>query len=258
MKKLNAFTLAEVLITLTIIGVIAALTIPNLMQKWSDHADVQKVKEAYSIFDNAFKMAIKEEGAPLSDWSWPNTNLWQYKVNGNYLAEKLMPYLRVKTYCGSDCSIQHCYSFKPSGYTWKYYKNLNGTTGIIVNNSDLELGGRMMLENGMAVAFRVVFPRTSAVWGAGKIKNYIGSVVVDINGQKGPNQFGFDVFYLPFGSNGMMISHEIVTSTYADENFHDHRKINCRNKSSNGESCGTWIMLHGNMDYKYRDISTEW
>ena len=38
-----AFTLAEVLITLTIIGVIAALTIPTLMQKWSDHADVTRV-----------------------------------------------------------------------------------------------------------------------------------------------------------------------------------------------------------------------
>ena len=54
-KRRTAFTLAEVLITLTIIGVIAALTIPNLMQKWHDHADVQKVKEAYSILNNAIK-----------------------------------------------------------------------------------------------------------------------------------------------------------------------------------------------------------
>ena len=34
MRKKICFTLAEVLITLTIIGVIAALTIPNLMQKY--------------------------------------------------------------------------------------------------------------------------------------------------------------------------------------------------------------------------------
>ena len=62
MTHIPGFTLAEVLITLTIIGVIAALTIPNLMQKWGDHADVQKVKEAYSILSNAYKLMIQENG----------------------------------------------------------------------------------------------------------------------------------------------------------------------------------------------------
>ena len=57
------FTLAEVLITLTIIGVIAAITIPTLSRKWRDHADVQKVKEAYSILSNAYQLAIKEHGS---------------------------------------------------------------------------------------------------------------------------------------------------------------------------------------------------
>ena len=47
MKK-KAFTLAEVLITLTIIGVIAAITIPNLMQKWQNEATVTKVKKGYN------------------------------------------------------------------------------------------------------------------------------------------------------------------------------------------------------------------
>lgn len=32
MKKFSAFTLAEVLITLAIIGVVAAMTVPTLMQ----------------------------------------------------------------------------------------------------------------------------------------------------------------------------------------------------------------------------------
>ena len=48
MKKFIAFTLAEVLITLTIIGVIAAITIPNLMQKWQKEATVTKVKKGYN------------------------------------------------------------------------------------------------------------------------------------------------------------------------------------------------------------------
>ena len=51
MKK--AFTLAEVLITLTIIGVIAALTIPNLMQNWQKEVTITKVKKAYNILNRA-------------------------------------------------------------------------------------------------------------------------------------------------------------------------------------------------------------
>ena len=52
MKKMSfkkAFTLAEVLITLTIIGVIAALTIPNLVQSWRKHERISEIKTAYSI-----------------------------------------------------------------------------------------------------------------------------------------------------------------------------------------------------------------
>ena len=42
-----AFTLAEVLITLGIIGVVAAMTIPTLMQKYYEKQTVAKLKETY-------------------------------------------------------------------------------------------------------------------------------------------------------------------------------------------------------------------
>ena len=56
-----AFTLAEVLITLTIIGVIAALTIPNMMQSYKKHQVEVGIKEAYSILSNAIKMSEAEK-----------------------------------------------------------------------------------------------------------------------------------------------------------------------------------------------------
>ena len=40
MKKLEAFSLAEILITLSVVGIIAVLTIPNLILKYN-----QKVLE---------------------------------------------------------------------------------------------------------------------------------------------------------------------------------------------------------------------
>ena len=46
---LHAFTLSEVLITLGIIGVVAAMTIPVLMEKYQEHAIITRLKRVYSI-----------------------------------------------------------------------------------------------------------------------------------------------------------------------------------------------------------------
>ncbi len=66
MKK-RAFTLAEVLITLGIIGVVAALTLPTLIQKQQEQATVVSVKKFYSAFSQAYLQAIEENGT-LDNW----------------------------------------------------------------------------------------------------------------------------------------------------------------------------------------------
>ena len=54
--KQKAFTLAEVLITLSIIGVVAAMTVPTLMSNTSNQQHVTALKKAYSTLSNAMKM----------------------------------------------------------------------------------------------------------------------------------------------------------------------------------------------------------
>ena len=63
----NAFTLAEVLITLGIIGIVAAMTMPSLIQKYQEQVTVTKVKKFYSEFSQAYSMAIMENGT-LDNW----------------------------------------------------------------------------------------------------------------------------------------------------------------------------------------------
>ena len=58
----GAFTLAEVLITLGIIGVVAALTLPSLVQNYRKSVVENKLKASYSIISNAVKMAEVENG----------------------------------------------------------------------------------------------------------------------------------------------------------------------------------------------------
>ena len=70
--KLNnikkAFTLAEVLITLTIIGVIAAITIPSFIADQDERATVTRVKKFNSTMQQAYKLAVAEYG-PITRWN---------------------------------------------------------------------------------------------------------------------------------------------------------------------------------------------
>ena len=71
MKKTKAFTLAEVLITLVIIGVISALTIPTLKETSDRSANLAALQKAYSTATNAFASLTAEYGAPIY-WQVPS------------------------------------------------------------------------------------------------------------------------------------------------------------------------------------------
>ena len=58
----SAFTLAEVLITLAIIGVVAAMTIPTLISDYQEKATITKLKVTYSMLANAWQLAYANSG----------------------------------------------------------------------------------------------------------------------------------------------------------------------------------------------------
>ena len=65
----NAFTLAEVLITLIIIGVISALAVPNLVVKYHKKMTAMQVQKAYSELNQVLNRAIAAHGEP-SNWDY--------------------------------------------------------------------------------------------------------------------------------------------------------------------------------------------
>ena len=245
MKKRVAFTLAEVLITLTIIGVIAALTIPNLMQKWEDNAEISALKTAYSIIDNAIKIAIAENG-PIDSWDWPTNPDTQYGTgNEEFFGRTIAKYLKVKTFCTSSWGYNKCTNYghcESNGNC--YFKKLANNElygkGAWTNNGISQ--AQMVLENGMIVWFSIVSPTKPGT---------PNNVLIDTNGRKGPNKFGYDVFYVYFKGSGLKTfwSSSWTPSTDCNPTI---------NSSSSGTSCAYWVMRKGNMDYKYRDISSEW
>ena len=59
----NGFTISEVLITLGIIGVVAAMTLPTLIRRHQEKVIIAKLKKNYSTMQQAYLMAINDKGS---------------------------------------------------------------------------------------------------------------------------------------------------------------------------------------------------
>ena len=165
MKRTKAFTLAEVLITLTIIGIIAALTIPTLIQSYKKHEAEAKIKLSYSLLSNALKMAEAEYG-PIKETIPSSASEFQSTWVDNYI----LPYLKVseiKTF--------------PSHYAYYLNGGGTGTSSTVWRTHDRR---NIVLQNGLVMAFNVD-PNTSVMY-----------ILIDINGIKNPNKYGVDLFTL--------------------------------------------------------------
>ena len=94
MKK--GFTLAEVLITLGIIGVVAALTIPMLIADSRKESTAANVKKFYNVINNAVQFAVADNG-DASEWMGEVKEL-NYNENLKFLQQYFLPYLKYTKY----------------------------------------------------------------------------------------------------------------------------------------------------------------
>ena len=75
-NKSFGFTLAEVLITLAIIGVVAAMTIPTLVNKYQDRVNETRYKKAVSMVSQAVQLSMAQADSP---GNMTHTDLWACK-----------------------------------------------------------------------------------------------------------------------------------------------------------------------------------
>lgn len=119
MKKTFGFTLVEILITLGIIGVVAALTIPGLITKIQHRDYTVKLKKFYSTMKQV-TMSAEEEFGPVNSW---NKNL----PMSTYVTTYLSPFLKFSIVDGSDTGNRIELIFA------------DGTTSMIVRGSCMDL-----------------------------------------------------------------------------------------------------------------------
>ncbi len=164
-----AFTLSEVLITLGIIGIVAAMTIPNLIAKYQQESYVIAWRKAFSTLNQAAKMMQEAEEQPFAD-DYGDQSDFEYN-----LAKKFSEYMKTGSICHSNKFVEEGCS--PVAYP---YYDLGGEK--MGDNMGQMGGGASCLTflNGGVACFDSVI------------------ILVDINGYSKPNTVGKDIYYALF------------------------------------------------------------
>lgn len=169
-SRMNAFTLAEVLITLGIIGVVAAITIPTLMNNMQENNYKVAYKKAFSIASQAWQSAY-------ADNMMENRTGWDGEVaNYDNFNQFMAKFDVVKTCKGSDNSvIAGCWAPNETVDTWW------GLPFAGVNEE---------------VCF---IDKSGTAWCNA---HFWGYILVDINGAQKPNIYGKDRWAVWTSVNG--------------------------------------------------------
>lgn len=178
MKKIFGFTLAEVLITLGIIGVVVALTIPGLITKCKEMQYRTIYKKVYSSLNQAMKYAQEDDNADLSldvkigeDGSTPIANIGE-------IFKYISSYYNAPITCFDDDNSD-CWACE------------DGEAGFMYNGAPDWLGCRKT---------NYAFVDTNGV-AYYLYSNREFPILIDVNGKRKPNQLGRDRFVMRFGNS---------------------------------------------------------
>ena len=210
-NKHFGFTLADVLITLGIIAIVAAMILPAVIANYQEQEYVTRLKKAVSVFEQAKIRAMEINAIDFKNMSYGGVYVQsEHEKFANYFK----PYFNVIIDCASpENSNTNCLNSSESIYK---IDRKTRVTGLVDNTY-----------RGYITADGVSYFFYSG-------RSY---VVIDVNTpKKKPNSLGYDVFFFQLDSNGKLLP--VNDTDTLDE---------CK---STGFSCAKWVLLYGNQAYR--------
>lgn len=175
------FTLAEVLITLGIIGVVAAMTIPTLINKHHTKVVQTALKKTYSELGQAVNMLMYDNGNTLE-------GLCDNDNDHNCFAHKLAEKMKINKICDGDSeeNDERCWG----------RANAQERPHIVLSDGRIY---QVYHDLSKCIQYEDTEDNVYYIPGA----TQCGSVFVDINGLKGPNSNGKDIFFFVISKKGV-------------------------------------------------------
>lgn len=252
-RQYEGFTLAEVLITLGIIGVVAALALPTFIQNYQKTQYVTALKKAYTQFNQVLLQIAVDNGTPDS--------IADYFASGSIEYRNVIPskFKVVKT-CGTAAGDE-CFA--------KFDDNYDGSANTTIRwTNDVNSAYKFVTADGMSFALITSGSGCTTNYGFAAapdapITNHVcGAVFIDINGTQKPNYHGRDVFEfyitsnktpLLYPSGGFYHSYDNLATTTTGGNAwwnYNNTRNYCGAGNKNGSYCPGRIMEKGwEMDF---------
>lgn len=224
MKKTLAFTLAETLVVVGIIGVVAALTLPNVNNATNEKEKIVKLKKIYQNLTDAYGRAIAVYG-PMENW-FKNDNTTEAK--STRIAKRMTKFMKVSKTCGSG-SVDGCFVA-----TDAHYFNGSGNPDGPYN---YDHGYSVLLADGTAVHFLA--------------RSNTAGIIVDIDGpQKGKNAWDYDLF--SFNTKNKTLEpdgNSLTDSQLKTDCFKPEEPSEGSGSYTDLGYCTAWVIRSDSMDY---------
>lgn len=231
----GGFTLAELLITVAIIGIIGALVIPSMVDNYYKSFYLTAFKKKYKVFSDAVNLSTLENG---------KTKYWDTSLTADNFFQK---------YFGDYISLSECDDCWTSSYTnTTSTASTTVSTGIAANYTryylttftpNLVPTATYYTKDGATVGFSygksVTIKYNNVTYYSSEPILYI---YIDVNADKSPNMYGYDRFVLQVFANELTAYGEGLTD-YGSKKFSDYCKDTISSTYERYRmKCGGWIV----------------
>lgn len=227
MNKLLGFTLAETLVVIGLIGIVSALTLPNLNSKTGDKEQVVRVQKQQQVLSEAYGRARAKYGTNLTAWLDLDSS---DADRSQRVANRLKEFMNVKTNCGVSVNAG-CFASTNvtslAGNTFGSYDALTSVSKFVANDG---------------TSYGVQCQRTATTSSGASFTQRSGCyIIVDVDGpNKGPNKIGKDLFRFTITSKSPQIFTSPLTLVF---NVSD----SCRTGAIS--YCTSYVLENGTTDY---------